>query len=87
MNSFANNESTKVAKAAYNLICYTHERFKTDFKRIKALSKDYIDMMEIAHMIENNEVEEKVVSKIHKLSYDAHESLPSSVFVKYNLDN
>jgi hypothetical protein len=87
MNSFTNNEADKVAKAAYNLICYGHDRFKTEFRRIKNLSKDYIDTMEIACMIENNEVAEKIVSKIHKLSYDARESLPSSVFVKYNLEN
>jgi hypothetical protein len=87
MYSFTNNEADKIAKSAFNLMRYAHDGFKTNFKLIKTYSKHYVDVMEIACMIENNQPNENIAAKLYKLPYEASDRIPSSVFVKYKLDN
>ena len=79
-----NPDAIKLHDAATKYRVNLYKRFKSDENMLKMAEQDYIDLMSIAIMIEENEFKTKAIARaIGNLDTIVRDTIPNDIYDRY----
>ena len=79
-----NKHAQLLAQAAIEYLNSSHKHWPTDLRMLKVGTKDYLDLMNIAGKIENNEDPKRICRLMDDLDTLVRDVIPKAVYDFYN---
>lgn len=82
-NELKNEHAQQVAARAFKWVTHSHNTWQDDLGMLKSGATDYLDLMEIAIMIESNQPKKNIARKMWDLDTVVRDEIPNQVYDFY----